>query len=181
MTQKTIVNHPTCDPITAASKQHDMETMLMSVMSEGVMLKDIHGISNEMMEQMYSHAHHFYQQGRLDDAESFFSFLCMYDLNNADYFIGLGAVNQLKKNYQKACDLYALAYVIAKDNFSPIFYSGQCQLLMGNFVKAMQCFDLICRRANDESLKKKSRIYLQTIKKNRTDSAVESCSEKQET
>ncbi|VTR36357.1 Uncharacterised protein [Serratia fonticola] len=32
MTQKTIVNHPTCDPITAASKQHDMETMLMSVM-----------------------------------------------------------------------------------------------------------------------------------------------------
>ncbi|VTR36369.1 Salmonella invasin chaperone [Serratia fonticola] len=54
--------------------------------------------------------------------------------------LALGAVNQLKKNYQKACDLYALAYVIAKDNFSPIFYSGQCQLLMGKLCQSHAVF-----------------------------------------
>ncbi|MDN0086149.1 type III secretion system translocator chaperone SicA [Yersinia nurmii] len=146
---------------------NEIENMLWAALNQGAMLKDIHGVSDEMMEHIYAHAYQFYHKGHLDEAENFFSFLCMYDLNNTDYFIGLGAVNQLKKNYQKACDLYSLAYVMGKDNFSPVFFSGQCQLLMGNFVKAMQCFDLVCKRSNDENLIKKAKVYLETIRQNR--------------
>lgn len=144
----------------------ELTEMFTEVLNEGVMLKDIHGISDDIMEQMYAHAHHFYEQGRLDEAESFFTALCMYDLNNADYFVGLGAVNQLKKNYQKACDLYALAYVMGKDNINSVFYSGQCQLLMGDFVKALQCFDIVCQRANDNALINRAQSYIRVIKKN---------------
>ncbi|QJU42315.1 SycD/LcrH family type III secretion system chaperone [Serratia marcescens] len=143
-----------------------VEDMLTAVLNEGVMLKDIHGISDEMMEQMYAHGHHFYENGRLDEAESFFTALCMYDLSNANYFVGLGAVNQLKKNYQKACDLYSLAYVMGKENVNLIFYSGQCQLLMGNFIKALQCFDLVCQRTDDALLISKSKAYAKCIKDN---------------
>ncbi|MFP7609870.1 type III secretion system translocator chaperone SicA [Serratia quinivorans] len=178
MTTVTQGNSPTeSQKNSDAVTLQDIETMLLSALDDGLMLKDIHNISDDMMEQMYAHAHQFYQQGRLDDAESFFSFLCMYDLKNADYFLGLGAVNQLKKNYQKACDLYALAYVLGKDNFNPVFYSGQCQLLMGNFVKALQCFDLVCQRASDENLINKSQVYLHTIKNNRKETNAESVTE----
>lgn len=177
-TQDIISDVKTDTELSAEQRELDnIESMLTAVLDEGVMLKDIHGISEEMMEQMYAHAHHFYQQGRLDEAESFFSFLCMYDLKNADYFIGLGAVNQLKKDYQKACDLYALAYVIGKDNFNPVYYSGQCQLLMGDFIKALQCFELVCQRSVDEILIKKSQVYIQTIRNNRKETTTDSSTE----
>ena len=142
----------------------ELSRLLISTVNQGVSLKEVNQVSDEMMDNLYAHAYQFYQQGRLDDAERFFSFLSMYDLNNADYFIGLGAVNQLKKKYQKACDFYALAYVIADNNFHPVFYSGQCHLLSGQAVKAMQCFELVCKRCTDPKLVEKSRLFLETIR-----------------
>ncbi|KOC91606.1 type III secretion system translocator chaperone SicA [Winslowiella iniecta] len=145
----------------------EMCSMLMEYVQQGVLLKDLQGIPDDTMEDIYAHAHHFYYQGRLDEAEHYFSLLCMYDLNNPDYFIGLGAVNQLQKKYQKACDLYSLAYIFSKDDYSPVFYSGQCQLLMGDVIKALQCFEVVIEKCLNEDLVKKARVYFETIKKNR--------------
>lgn len=144
----------------------ELSELLINAVNQGKNLKDIHQVSDEMLNNVYAHAYKFYHQGRLDDAERFFSFLCMYDLNNPDYFLGLGAVNQLKKNYQKACDFYSLAYVLSGTDFTSVFYSGQCQLMMGNLAKSMQCFDLICKRCSDEALVSKAKTYLETIRKN---------------
>lgn len=140
---------------------------LMEYIQKGVSLKDIEGVSDETMEEMYACAYYFYQERKLDEAEDLFKVLCMYDLNNADYVIGLGAVHQIRKNYQKACDFYALAYVMADNNFLPMLYGGQCQLLMGNTARALQCFDTVVEKCDDEKLKARARIYMNTIKANR--------------
>jgi type III secretion system low calcium response chaperone LcrH/SycD len=151
------------------SKELEMCHLLMEYIQEGVTLKDLQGISDDAMEGIYAHAYQFYQQGKLDEAEKFFSLLCMYDLSNADFFIGLGAVNQLKKRYQKACDIYALAYILAEDNLSPMFYSGQCYLATGSVVRALRCFQLVIENSDVQTLIKKSQIYVDTIMKNRPD------------
>lgn len=145
----------------------EVELVMTATMEHGATLREIHGIPDDTMENIYAHAYQYYKEGRLDEAESFFNFLCMYDLKNPDYFIGLGAVNQLKKNYLKACDFYSLAYVLAENNFSPVFYSGQCQLLMGNVVKALQCFEIVTQRCTDEQLVTKAKVYMDTIRQNR--------------
>lgn len=147
--------------------EEEVVGMLMQYAAEGVSLKDIQGISEEAMEGMYAHAYHFYRQGKLDEAERYFSMLCMYDLNNPDFFTGLAAVHQLRGNYQKACDIYALAYIMADNDLAPMFYSGQCQLMQGNALKALQCFRLVIKESTDLKLKKKSRVYVDTILKNR--------------
>lgn len=147
--------------------EQEASLVLTATFEHGATLREIHGIPDNTMENIYAHAYQYYKEGRLDEAESFFNFLCMYDLKNPDYYIGLGAVNQLKKNYVKACDLYALAYVLADDNFKPVFYSGQCQLLMGNVIKALQSFEIICNRCSDEVLVKKAKVYMETIRTNR--------------
>ena len=146
--------------------------MMDAVMEHGATLKDIHGITDDTMESIYSCAYDFYKNGQLDEAERFFSFLCMYDLKNPDYFIGLGAVNQLKKNYNKACDFYSLAYFISDKNFNPVFYSGQCQLLMGNLKKALDCFKIVKERCDDRSLIDKSTAYIDVISKNKKNTAI---------
>ncbi|CNF38117.1 SycD/LcrH family type III secretion system chaperone [Yersinia kristensenii] len=145
-------------------------TLLMTAtMEHGATLKEIHGISDDMMENMYAYAYKAYKEGNLDEAENFFNFLCIYDLKNPDYFIGMGAINQVKKNYSKACDFFALAYVLAEKNFFPVFYSGQCQLLMGNVVKALQCFDIVCKQCPDAALVVKAQAYMNTIRQNMDD------------
>ncbi|MDR5617517.1 SycD/LcrH family type III secretion system chaperone [Arsenophonus sp.] len=144
-----------------------LEETILTVMNTGATLKDIYEIDENVIENIYAHAYEFYQQGRLDDAEKFFKFLCMYDLKNADYFIGLGVVYQLKKDYAKACDIYALSYVMAKNNHCPVFYSGQCHLQMGDIAKALYCFDLVCNESTDVKLVKKAEVYRKVIKEAR--------------
>lgn len=46
--------------------------MIWDAVSEGATLKDVHGIPQDMMDGLYAHAYEFYNQGRLDEAETFF-------------------------------------------------------------------------------------------------------------
>jgi len=146
----------------------DMVLQLMEHIQRGITLKDIEDVSDETMEEMYACAYYLYQERRLDEAEVLFKLLCMYDFNNPDYVIGIGSVYQLKKNYQKACDFYALAFVMAENNYLPMLYGGQCNLLMGNVGKALQCFKNIIDNCSDNRLKARANIYIETIAKNRS-------------
>lgn len=137
--------------------------MVWEAISEGATLKDIQGIPQELMEGLYAHAYEFYNKGRLDEAEAFFRFLSIYDFYNPDYIMGLAAVCQLKKQFQKACDLYAVAFSLSKNDYRPVFFTGQCQLYMRKAAKAKQCFELVCEKSSDETLCAKSQIYLDSL------------------
>lgn len=139
--------------------------MAWEAVSAGATLKDIHGIPQDMMEGLYAHAYDFYNKGRLDEAETFFRFLAIYDFYNPDYIMGLAAVCQLKKQFQKACDLYAVAFALSKNDYRPVFFTGQCQLLMRKAAKAKQCFELVCEQSSDELLIAKAQTYLESLQK----------------
>ncbi|WP_440029650.1 type III secretion system translocator chaperone SicA [Chromobacterium amazonense] len=134
--------------------------MVWEAVSSGATLKDVHGIPQETMEGLYAHAYDFYNKGRLDEAETFFRFLCIYDFYNPDFIMGLAAVFQLKKQFQKACDLYAVAFALSKNDYRPVFFSGQCQLFMRKAAKAKQCFELVCEQSVDEALRAKAQVCL---------------------
>lgn len=137
--------------------------LIWEAVSAGATLKDVHGISQDMMEGLYAHAYDFYNKGRLDEAEVFFRFLSIYDFYNPDYIMGLAAVCQLKKQYQKASDLYAVAFALSKNDYRPLFFTGQCQLFMRKVAKARQCFELVCEQSSDELLLAKSQAYLNSL------------------
>ncbi|UTH74098.1 type III secretion system translocator chaperone SicA [Chromobacterium sp. IIBBL 290-4] len=137
--------------------------LIWEAINEGATLKDLHGIPQEMMDGLYAYAYDFYNKGRLDDAEVFFKFLCIYDFYNPDYIMGMAAVSQLRKNYQKASDLYGLAFAQSKDDYKPVFFLGQCQLMMKKAAKAKQCFELVCEYSDDEPLKGKAKLYLEAM------------------
>ncbi|XLM19519.1 type III secretion system translocator chaperone SicA, partial [Chromobacterium piscinae] len=137
--------------------------MVWDAVSGGATLKDVHGIPQDMMEGLYAHAYDFYNKGRLDEAETFFRFLCIYDFYNPDYIMGLAAVCQLKKQFQKAVDLYAVAFALSKSDYRPVFFTGQCQLFMRKAAKARQCFELVCEQSADEALRAKAQVYLDSL------------------
>ncbi|WP_318011753.1 type III secretion system translocator chaperone SicA [Pseudomonas sp. REP124] len=143
----------------------------------GAPLKDVRGISDEQMNHLYAFAYQFYEQGRLDDAEKFFHFLCIYDFYNSQYWMGLAAVHQLKHNHQKAIDLYAIAFAQGKNDYRPMFYSGQCQLALGRIGKARLCFEYALEHATQDDLREQARVYLESLSHMEMQASVEKGSE----
>ncbi|EPJ8536126.1 type III secretion system translocator chaperone SicA [Providencia rettgeri] len=147
----------------------DMEELLDNITSalmDGATYKDIHGIPQSTMDGIYSYAYEFYQQGKLKEAETFFRFLSIYDFYNTDYVMGLAAVYQLTKRYDKATELYALAFVLAKNDYRPLFHAGQCNLMMKKSSAAIHCFESVVKSSTDADLKNKSQAYLTALEKN---------------
>lgn len=133
---------------------------IWNAITQGACLKDINVLPSETLGDIYANAYDFYQSGRLDDAETFFRFLCIYDFYNPDYLMGMGAVFHLKKQYAQACDLYAVAFALAKGDYRPVFYTGQCQLALNDRGKARQCFETVLERCSDDQLRAKAQGYL---------------------
>lgn len=133
---------------------------LIEAIQSGATLQDVNDVSNETMNDVYKLAYDFYHHGKLNDAESLFRFLCIYDFYNPEYSMGLAAVYQLKKDYQKAIDFYALAYSLSKDDYRPMFYAGQCNLMQRRAVQARKCFEIVASRCSDEILNQRASTYL---------------------
>ncbi|WMI97553.1 type III secretion system translocator chaperone SicA [Pseudomonas chlororaphis subsp. aurantiaca] len=144
-------------------EENQLAEEVMHAVLDGAALKDLKGVSSEQMDSLYAFAYEFYEQGRLDEAERFFHFLCIYDFYNAQYWMGLAAVHQLKQNYQKAIDVYAVAFVQGKNDYRPMHYTGQCQLALGKAGKAKLCFEYVLERIQDPSLREQAKAYLEAL------------------
>lgn len=141
----------------------DSDELLMEVMRTGVSKKQIHAIPENLMEGFYTCAYDYYTQGKLDLAEQFFKFLFMYDLHNADYAFGLGSVYQLKKQYQRALDIYAVAFALGKTDYRAMFEAGQCNMQLRYIGRAKKCFEIVVEHEQDMQLVEKAKLYLETI------------------
>lgn len=130
----------------------------------GGKLADLYGVSSETLEGVYSYAYDFYEKGRLDDAEMFFKFLCIYDFKNSDYLRGYASVCLLKKQFQRALDLYHVCFTLDPDNdYAVIFYMGLCLLGLKSPEKAKECFEMVMAHSHDEALKNKTAAYLELL------------------
>lgn len=136
---------------------------LMDAIQNGATLQDIYAVPNDTMQDLYKLAFDFYHHGKLDDAESLFRLLCVYDFYNPEYAMGLAAVHQLKKDYAKAIEFYALAYSLSQEDYRPMFYAGQCNLMLRQGIQARKCFDIVINRCEDLQLTEKAQNYLSAL------------------
>jgi type III secretion system low calcium response chaperone LcrH/SycD len=141
----------------------EMAQLLLDGAQSGAAIKDLKGVSDDMLEGVYAYAHRFYTDGRLDEAETFFRFLYLYDFYNGDYALGLAAVLQMKKQYAKAIDMYALAYALLKRDERPMLHVGQCHLALGKLAMARGCFETVLLRSTNPDLAARARVYLQAL------------------
>ena len=87
----------------------------------------------------------------------------MYDLHNPDYAFGLGAVYQLKKQYQRALDIYAVAFALSKTDYRAMFEAGQCNMQLRYIGRAKRCFEIVVEHEKDAQLVEKAKLYLESI------------------
>lgn len=115
---------------------------------------------------VYSLACDYYDKGLIEQAEKIFRSLCLYDFSNINYLLGLAAIKQVQKQYQKAINLYSLAICLDKSNASSYFYIGQCYLFSGERISAIssfrQCISMTC----SDQEREKSLSYISMLEGN---------------
>ncbi len=129
-------------------------------------LKEIKGISNEELEAVYALAFGYYQTGRWDDAGKLFQFLVLFDHLNQKYWMGLGAVQQVKKDFKSAISSYAYASFLDLDNPKPQLHAAECYLALGdktNAASALAALDEYCPK--DTQLGREYRAKAAELKK----------------
>ena len=123
-----------------------------SLIEKGSTLKQLKGVSNEELEAVYSLAFGYYRTGKYDEAAKLFQFLVLFDHLNKKYWMGLGAVQQVLKDFQGAIVSYGYSSFLDLKNPKPQFHAAECFLAMGdrrNAASALFALEEFCPKDTD--------------------------------
>jgi len=151
------------DEIPSDESTNEYARSIINDMLNGASLKDIYAIPENIMQAIYAHAYALYDKGRMEDAKVFFEFLCTHDMYNSDYCLGMGAVLQQEKDYEKASQMYALSFALDAKNVRAMLYAGQCNLFLKNKSEAAQCFACVVNSDAPAALKNQAQAYLEAL------------------
>ena len=119
---------------------------------DGATLKQFKGVTNAELEAVYSLAFGYYKTGKYEEAHKLFQFLVLFDHLNAKFWMGLGAVQQMEKDYQNAVISYGYSSFLKLDNPKPQLHAAECFLAMGdkrNAASSLEALDAYCPKDTD--------------------------------
>ena len=114
-------------------------------------MRELKGISKAEMEAVYSVGYNMYRTGRYDDAEKIFRFLVLFDHLEPKYWLGVGAIQQVRKDYQSAISSYGYASFLDLTNPKPQLHAAECFLAMGDKVNAASALTALYKYCPDAS------------------------------
>ena len=125
---------------------------IRSLVRDKATLKQIKGVTNDELEAVYSLAFGYYRTGKYDEALKLFQFLVLFDHLNAKFWMGLGAVQQVLKDYQNAVVSYGYCSFLKLDNPKPQLHAAECFLAMGdkrNAASSLEALNEYCPKDTD--------------------------------
>jgi type III secretion system low calcium response chaperone LcrH/SycD len=123
--------------------EKNLDAILDHFLTSGGVFKDAHAISDEEMEAIYSVAYNLYENGKYDDALQVFKFLCFFDHMEKKYWLGLGAVRQMLRQYDDAVNAYSMAAMLDIDDPAPASHAADCLLLAGKKEEAESALNFV--------------------------------------
>ena len=104
--------------------------------ANGATMKEVRGITNDELEAVYSLGFSYYNTGKFEDAQKLFEFLVLFDHLNTKYWFALGAVQQARKDWQKAIASYGYSSFLDLENPKPQYHAAECYLALGDKASA---------------------------------------------
>ncbi len=118
----------------------------------GATMKEVKGITNDELEAVYSLGFSYYNTGKFEDAQKLFEFLVLFDHLSSKYWFALGAVQQARKDYEKAVASYGYSSFLDLENPKPQYHAAECLLAMGdkgNAASAIMALEHYCPANTD--------------------------------
>lgn len=137
--------------------EETIRDMAKKLVEDVTTVRDLKGISAGEMEAVYALGFNFYNTGRTEEAEKIFKFLVLFDHMSPKYWIGLGAVQQVKRDFEAAVTSYAFASFLDLEDPKPQFHAAECYLAMGDRENALSALAALKQFAPVET--ERGRLY----------------------
>jgi len=151
------------------SSGKDMERLSNSLLSEKILPKNALGLSDAMVEGLYSQAYRLYNTGKYKDASQLFRLLIMIDSTDAKFSMGLAACFHMMKEYESAVSTYALCGIIDPESPVPHYHASDCYIQMKDPISAIISLEMAIKRAGErpefQSLKDRALMSIESLKK----------------
>lgn len=152
-----------------SEQARNMEKLSKSAMMDQLLPKNAMGLSDAMVEGLYSQAYRLYNTGKYKDASQLFRLLIMIDSTEAKYTMGLAACFHMLKEYESAITSYALCGIIDADSPIPHYHSSDCYIQMKDYVSAIISLEMAVKRSGEkpefQSLKDRALMTIESFKK----------------
>lgn len=149
-------------------KTKDFQNIAAKAVQQGVMPKDMLGLSDAMIEGIYGQAYRLYNTGKYIDASQLFRLLIMLNSTEPKFAMGLAACFHMMKEYKNAVSTYALCGVIDPENPIPHYHASDCYLHMKDPVSALIALEMAVTRAGDKpeyaTLKDRAMLTINSLK-----------------
>lgn len=121
----------------------EMLKQIRTMADEGLTVANTRGISREQLESVYAVGLNYYTTGRTDEAKKIFGFLVFFDHLNAKYWMGMGAVLQVEREFERATKCYSMSAFLDIRNPKPQYHAAECFLAMKDKVSAESAITMI--------------------------------------
>jgi type III secretion system low calcium response chaperone LcrH/SycD len=125
------------------------QSVVNQFLTKGATFKQLKGFSEDEMEAVYTVAYNLFQNGKLDDAEKVFRFLCFFDHLSQKYWLGLGACRKALKNFAGAIDCFGLAGMLDLKDPRPALQAAECHIQLGKRDEAISALNAVVGYASE--------------------------------
>lgn len=135
----------------------------------GTLPKDIFGLDNNILENIYAQAYRLYNTGKYTEASHLFRILIMMNATEQKYMLGLAACFHMLKEYDNALNSYTLCSALDPKNPLPYYHSSDCYIQLKDNLSAMLSLEMTIAHAGDKpeyaKMKERAILSLQSLKK----------------
>jgi type III secretion system low calcium response chaperone LcrH/SycD len=149
-------------------KKADFQNITAKAVQQGVMPKDMLGLSDAMIEGIYGQAYRLYNTGKYKDACQLFRLLIMLNSTEPKYAMGLAACFHMLKEYKNAVSSYAMCGVIDPENPIPHYHASDCYIHLKDPVSAIIALEMAIKRAGNkleyQTIKDRAQLTINSLK-----------------
>jgi type III secretion system low calcium response chaperone LcrH/SycD len=109
---------------------HIQETLSIALngLNKGIMPKNVLNLPPDTVEQIYTKAYNFYNQGKYKEASIIFQLLILLDPTVPKYMLGSAACLHRMELYEKAAQVYLLTAALDPENPLLHFHASDCYM-----------------------------------------------------
>lgn len=146
-----------------------LQNVANKVVQQGVMPKDMMGLSDAMVEGIYGQAFRLYNTGKYRDASQLFRLLIMLNSTEGKYAMGLAACFHMLKEYKNAVSTYAICGIIDPENPIPHYHASDCYIHLGDPASALIALEMAVKRAGEkpeyQTVRDRAKMTIESLKK----------------
>jgi len=147
----------------------NFQKIARDVLEKRLLPKNAIGLSDAMVEGIYSQAYRLYNAGKYNDAVQLFRLLIMLNSTEAKYTLGFAACFHMMKKHKPAIDAYTLCSVIDPTSPVPYYHAADCYIQMNDPASAVISLEMAVKRAGETPeflpLKDRAKMMIKRLKK----------------